>query len=163
EGYVPLHRLPEGSRILERKAFFAERVAVFHPRAPAAARGAAVAFVDEDEVVPLEGIDGDRLVAHLVLELRDLDDLDRLARKEPPPLLAEDFGLNARPFELAQMLLRKPLVGRKQNDTVQRLRSPMRFEIALVLQDVRVHEQRLAAAGGHPEGDLVELEARVLG
>ena len=33
----------------------------------------------------------------------------------------------------------------------------MSFEEAAVLQNVRVHQERLAAAGSHPEGDLVEL------
>ena len=55
------------------------------------------------------------------------------------------------------MLARQTLVGREQDDAVQ-LRPPARLaEIVQVLADVTVHEQRLPAAGRHPESQLVEV------
>ena len=48
-------------------------------------------------------------------------------------------------------------VGREQDDAVQLAPPAMPGQCAPVLQDVGVHQKRLAAAGGHPEGELVEL------
>ena len=61
------------------------------------------------------------------------------------------------------MLLRKPFVGRKQEDTVQLAPPAVLSQGVLVLQDIGVHQQGLAAAGGHPEGDLVELRPGLSG
>ena len=94
---IALHRLPEGGRVLEREALLAERIAEAHPRAFLAAGGAAVAFIDQHEIVPLEGIDGDGLVAHLVLELVDVEDLDRLPGEQPLPVLLEQLGRRFQP------------------------------------------------------------------
>ena len=55
------------------------------------------------------------------------------------------------------MLLREPFIGCEQDDAVQFATPAMPGQGVPVLQDVRVHQQRLAAAGGHPEGELVEL------
>ena len=55
------------------------------------------------------------------------------------------------------MLLREPFVGGEQEDTVQLPPPAVQGERVLVLQDIGMHQQRLAAAGGHPEGELVEL------
>ena len=41
------------------------------------------------------------------------------ALNSPPPSLSKQFGLDPCRFELAQMLLRQPLVGRQQEDAVQ--------------------------------------------
>ena len=111
ERLVALHRLSEGGRVLEREALLAERVAKAHPRAFFAARGAAVAFVDQHEIVALEGIDGDGLVAHLVLELVDVEDLDPLVRRKArvPSFLKSSAAMPGR-LELAQVLLAQALV-----------------------------------------------------
>ncbi len=55
------------------------------------------------------------------------------------------------------MLLRQPLVGRKQQDAVQLATPTVLLQSVLVLEDVGVHQERLAAAGGAPVGQLVEL------
>ena len=41
-----------------------------------------MAFVHQHQVVALEGVDGDGLVAHLVLELVDIEDLNRPPREQ---------------------------------------------------------------------------------
>ena len=114
-------------------------------------------FVHQHQVVALEGVDGDGLVAHLVAELGDLEDLDRLPGEQPAPVLVEQLRVDARRLELAQVLLRQPLVGREQQDAVQLAPPAVLFQVVLVLEDVGVHQQRLAAAGGAPVGQLVEL------
>ena len=157
ERRVALDRLPEGGRVLEGEALLAQRVAEAHPRAFLAARGAAVAFVDQHQIVALEGIDGDGLVAHLVLELVDVEDLDRLPGEQSASVLVEQLRRDARRLELAQVLLAQPLVGREQDDAVQLAPPAVFLQVVLVLKDVGVHQQRLAAAGGAPVGELVEL------
>ena len=52
---------------------------------------------------------------------------------------------------------RQPLVGREQDDAVQLAPPAVLLQVVLVLEDVGVHQQRLAAAGGAPVGELVEL------
>ena len=160
---VPGHGLTEGGRIFEGEALFTKGVAELHPGPVAASRSTTMSFIDEDKVVALECIHRHRLLAHLLLQLGDLQDLHRTAGEQAASVLVEDLCLDARLLEFAQVLLRQPFLGREQDDPVQLARKTMRFQEPLVLEDVGMHEQRLAAAGGHPEGDLVELEARVLG
>ncbi len=154
---VALDRLSEGGRVLEGEALLAQRVAKTHPGAFLAGGGAAVPLVHQHQIVALEGVDGDGLVAHLVLELMDVEDLDRLPGEQPAPVLVEQLRVDAGRLELAQVLLGEPFVGREQDDPVQLARSAVLLQVELVLEDVGVHQQRLAAAGGHPEGQLVEL------
>jgi hypothetical protein len=82
-----LDRLPESGRVLERKALLAQRVAKAHPRALFTAAGAAVALVHQHQVVALEGVHGDGLVAHLVAQPGHFEDLHRLAGEQPRPSL----------------------------------------------------------------------------
>ena len=55
------------------------------------------------------------------------------------------------------MLLREPFVGCQEEDAVQLAPPTMPGQGFLILQNVDVHQQRLPAAGRHPEGELVEL------
>ena len=68
----------------------------------------------------------------------------------------EALGGNVGDGQLLEMLFAQTFVGRDEQDVVQR-----RFAVALVvvqeLPIVEVHEQRLAAAGGHPEGQLAQV------
>ena len=77
-------------------------------------------LVDQDEVIPLEGINGDCLFTHLVAQSRNFDDLNRSAGVQSPSLLVEDLGVDSCRLELAEMLLAQPLVG---------VRSKMRFNL----------------------------------
>jgi hypothetical protein len=86
-----------------------------------------VALVHQHQVVALEGVDGDGLVAHLVAQPGDFEDLDRLPGEQPAPVLVEQFGVDARRLELAQVLLGQTLVGRQQQDAVQFPRRPCVF------------------------------------
>ena len=150
-----LDRLPEGGRVLEGESFLAQRIASAHPRAFFPSAGAAVPFIHEHQVVPLEGVDGDGPVTHLVAQPGHFQDLHRLTAEQPAAVLVEKLSSDARRLELAQVLLREPFVGRKQEDAVQLAPPAVLGQGVLVLQDVGVHQQRLAAAGGHPEGKLV--------
>ncbi|GIV24573.1 MAG: hypothetical protein KatS3mg026_0265 [Bacteroidia bacterium] len=55
------------------------------------------------------------------------------------------------------MLVGEALVGREQDDPVELTLTMMRVQVVLVLEDVDVHEQRLAASRRHPEGQLVQV------
>jgi hypothetical protein len=80
--------------------------------------------------------------------------------KKAAGVLVKDLRLDAGRLELAQVLLRKTFVRRKENYPIQFPPTAMLVEIVLELKDVRVHHQRLARAGGHPVGQLVELRPR---
>src|SRR5690606_3733832 len=121
------HGLAEGGGIFEREALFTQRVAELHPGPVAACRSTAVPFIDEDKVVALEGIHRHRLLAHLLLQLGDLQDFHRTAGEPAASVLVEDLRLDARLLKLAQVLLRQPFVGREQDDPVQIARKTMRF------------------------------------
>ena len=114
-------------------------------------------FIHEHQVVPLEGVDGDGPLTHLVAQPSHFDDLDHLPAEHPRPVLVEQLRIDARRLELAQMLLREPFVGREQEDAVQLVPTAVQGQGVLVLEDIGVHQQRLAAAGSHPESELVEL------
>src|SRR5690606_28689587 len=92
---------------------------------------------------------------------RDLQDLDRLPGEQAPRVLVEQLCLYAGRRELPQVLLREPLVRREQDDAVQLTPPAVPGEVMLELEDVGVHHQRLAAAGRHPQGELVELWPRL--
>ena len=81
ERLVALDRLTEGSLALKREALLAQRITEAHPRPFLAGGDTPVALVNQDQVITLEGIHSDRLVAHFVLELVDVEDLHRLARE----------------------------------------------------------------------------------
>ena len=78
-----------------------------------------MSFIHEHQVIPLEGVDGDGPVAHLVAQPGHFEDLHGLPAEQPSAVLVEQFGLDPCRFELAQVLLRQPLVGRQQEDAVQ--------------------------------------------
>jgi hypothetical protein len=63
----------------------------------------------------------------------------------------------ARQVQLIQMLTAQPFVGREQDDLVGKVIAAPRLEVVQVLADVDVQQQGLAAAGGIPEGDLVQV------
>ncbi len=157
EQFVAFDGLLERSGILEREATFGERIAEPHPRAGLAAARAAVSFVDQDQVVVLEGVDGDGLVAHVLTQLMDVDDLDGLPREEAASVLVEDLGLDARSLQLFEVLPAEVLVRGDEDDAVQISTPTVLLEVVLILKNVGVHEKRLAGAGRAPECEPVEL------
>ena len=86
------HGLPEGRRVLEGESVLTQPVAAVHPLLTA---GAPVSLVDEHEVVAFEGVDGDRLLALLLTQLVDVDDLDRMTREQASPCGVEELRLDA--------------------------------------------------------------------
>lgn len=88
----------------------------------------------------------------------DVEDL--AAGEEAPPLLREELGVDTRELKLLQMLVRESLVRSEQDDPVHRP-TAVQVQVVLVLEDVDVHQQRLAASGRHPEGHLVQVLPRV--
>ena len=80
-----------------------------------------------------------------------------LPRKERLAILGEQVGVQPGSMELNKVLPGQPLVRRQQDDAVQFPPVAVQVEVVLVLKDVDVHEQRLAAAGRIPEGDLAQV------
>ena len=77
-----------------------------------------------------------------------LQDLDRLAGEEPASILVEELRARCRPSRTRRKCCRRePLVRREQDDAVQLAPPAMLLQVVLVLEDVGVHQQRLAAAG----------------
>ena len=68
----------------------------------------------------------------------------------------------ARPagLKLTQVLLAQALIRCQQDDSVELVPSPVFVQVELVLQDVGVHQQCLAAACGAQVSDLVDLRPR---
>ena len=60
-------------------------------------------------------------------------------------------------MQLLQVLTAQALVGREQNDLVGIDTGHTLLEVMQILTDIDVQQQRLAAAGGVPEGDLVQI------
>src|SRR3546814_7488473 len=75
-------------------------------------------------------------------------------------VLLEQLGCQAGRLEFAQMLLAEAFVRRQQDNPVQFAAPAVFVEIELILQDVGMRQQRLAAAGGAPIGDLVDQIGR---
>ena len=90
-------------------------------------------FIDEDEVIPFEGVDGDRLVPHLVLELVNVQNLDPLTSKQARAVLLEQLGGKPGGLELTQMLLTQALVRGQKDDPVKLPSAPVLIQIKLVL------------------------------
>jgi hypothetical protein len=80
-----------------------------------------------------------------------------LASEQSRAILPKQFRSKPSRLELSQVLLAEALVRGQQNNSVQLATATVFFEIKQVLQDVGVHQQRLAAAGGAPIGDFVNL------
>ena len=57
----------------------------------------------------------------------------------------------------------RPSFGVSKHNPVDRIAGPGTLLVVAILQLVDVHQQRLAATGGVPEGDLVELGASLVG
>ena len=155
---VPRRRqsLAERCAVLEREARFAQRVAEASPRLAA---GTLVALVHEDQVVALEGLHGHAHAAAALFlhQFGNLDDPDRvfpihhqtaLVQIEPP-------GRNIRGGHLHHVLIAQSLVRRDQQDVVQR-----QVVIVQELAVVDMHDQRLTAAGRHPECQLLQVGFR---
>jgi len=87
------------------ETLLAQRVTEAHPCAFLAAGGAAVALVDQNEIIAFESFDRDGLVTHLILELVDVEDFDFLPGEESGAVLLEKLRSKTRHLELAQMLL----------------------------------------------------------
>ena len=64
-----------------------------------------MSFVYQHQVVSLKGVYGHGFLAHLLFELGDFQNLNRLPGKEPAAFLVEDLRVDAGLFKLSQVLL----------------------------------------------------------
>ena len=148
------NRLAERGRILERESVLRKHIPHLAMFAVLLA-GSMVAFVDHHKVLPLEALRRHHLHARaLGAELVRIDD-PHLRRVILEEVVGERHCGNSRCLQISQMLIRKPFVRRKQDDAIQRL--PRLSGIPLVLEDVHVHQERLATPRRLPERHLVEV------
>ena len=156
--------LLEGGRVLEDEAVLvvlAELVAVGLPLPPL---GAAVGLVDEDDVrlAELVAVHGPSLAVLrlLVGEARDLDDLHAapvlLCAEGAAGVLAVDLAGDAALLELLLELPAQGRVRRNQEDVLVPEPGCGALEVVHELAVVEGDEVRLAAAGGHAEGEPVQ-------
>ena len=155
-------RLAERGAVLEGEAGIRQGVPV---AAPALAAGTLVALVHEDQIVALERLHRHAEAAAL-LHFRELGDLDHadgvwfpVLPVQPTLAQAEATAGNGRRGHLRQMLFAQALVGRHQQDAVQRL--ALRGVVAQELMIVEVQEKRFATAGGDPERQFAQVVQRV--
>ena len=111
-------------------------------------------FIDQHQIVAFKGFHRDRLVAHLVAQLVDVDDLNKAYGFV---LIKELRTTKARQLQFLQMLARQAFIGREQNDLVRVSVLATVLEVMQVLVDVDVQQQGFAAAGGVPECQLVQF------
>lgn len=58
-------------------------------------------LIDQHQVVAFESLDGDGLLAHLILELVDIKDFDRATSEQTTPVFVEQLRDDARSLEFA--------------------------------------------------------------
>ena len=91
-----------------------------------AGRRTPVPFVDQNQVRSLDGGDRDRLVAHVVGELVDVENLDPSSLEEVASVLGEHAGGDPGDLELFEVLARESFVGGEEEDAVEvRCASPV--------------------------------------
>ena len=156
-------RLAEGGAVLEGEAGLRQRVPV---AAPAFAPGALVALVHEDQVVALERLHrhGEAAAFLHLRELGDFDDAHRVrlrAGQQVALAQIEAAAGDAGEAHRRQVLFAQALVGRDQQDAVERLAVGRVVVVTQKLVVVEVQQQRLAAAGGDPERQLAQVVASV--
>ena len=149
------HSLAKGGRVFKSKTAAHQRITPAHPCPRCCAR-APMAFVHQHQVVALKGFHRHRFLAHLIAQLVDVDDFYGAARRG---LCFVEMlrKTKARQMQLIQMLARQTLVGREQDDLVGVVVALAGLKVVQILVNVHMQQQRLAAAGGVPERDLVQV------
>ena len=148
--------LAESRAVFENKAAVAgEPIARFEVAAIAA--GAFVPFVDENQVGAGEKIARychAFLFGGLVRKLVDVDDAHGVGRGEHIRGFVVAAARNVRSAQFVEVLLGHFGVGRDQNDIFRREQP---IFAAHKLAQIDVHQERFAAAGGHPKGEFAEM------
>ena len=148
--------LVEGGRILEGKAAAGQ---FLPPLAPHLAGCPQVPLIHQHQVVVAEVLHGHTLDALLLGQFVQVDNLNGreqigggLGGKQPRPQAAR--------LQLALVLRRHLLVGRQQDGVVEP--SAGSVQVVLELQNVGVHEERLARAGRALEGNGAQIFGLVI-
>ena len=94
---LPFTACPKVAEYSKEKPFSHSALRKLHPRAILAAAGAAMAFIDQHQIITLEGIDGDGLIAHLISKLVNVQDFDRVTSEQAASVLIEQFRLDILP------------------------------------------------------------------
>src|SRR5659263_25759 len=155
------HGLSKRRRILEVKPPRAKGIAILHPLPLFASPGSKVPFVDQQQVVATKGINRDGLLAHLVTQLVDVDDLHLATLVESPTVLVEDLCRYPGCAELIKVLHGQCFVGCQQQDVADVRATAVVLQVPAVLQDVNVRQQRLAGPRGTPEGYFAQVVASI--
>jgi len=155
QGVVPSggKSLAEGRAVFKREASMTECIAETSPRLAASSL---VPLVHENQVVTLERLDRNAHAATALLlnQLGDFDDADDIPPAQPQATLfeTETRAGHRGSFHLRDVLFTEPFIGCNEQDVVQ---GPA--VIVKKLPVVEMHDQRLAAAGGHPEGEFGQI------
>ena len=120
-----------------------------------------MAFVHEDKIFCVEAgdVNGDALSFLLFSKFVDIDDLDHgrsnCRCKETAPGL-ERFGGDPAPCKFGEVLAGHRLVGGNEEDIIE-ADAVWSSIVIRKLEIIEMKDERLAAAGGHPEGEFAEI------
>ena len=117
-----------------------------------------MSFVDQHQVVLLEAVNRDGLYFSFFLQLVHVDYNHIIASGCKSTILFKHGCRNGRQRKFFKVLLAHALIGRQHDNLVNAELTVQPFgtlEIMKELQDVHVHDQRLAAAGCTHERQLI--------
>ena len=118
-------------------------------------------LVNQKQVLISQASRGDGVRSLLISQLGNLQHIHTLKALGQAEQAATGLQVaacrNIALAKLGDVLLRETLVGRQQDDTGEFFILPMLCGVVPVLQQVDVHQQRLAAAGGVLHAELVQV------
>ena len=121
-------------------------------------------LIHQHQIVLLEAIDGDGLDLAFLLQLVHIDYDHIILLLAETAILLEHRRRDGRQGKLIQVLFTHTLVGRQHDNLVNgqpAVDSLGPLEIMQKLQNVHVHDQRFAAAGGAHKSQLVQFIRRI--
>ena len=156
-GGISLQRLLEGCGVFECESLCRKAGTIIVPHV---AGKTPVSFVNQYQVILLKAIDRNGLYLAFFLQLIHIDHDHVIASGCKSAILFEHSCGNGRQRKFFKVLLAHALVGRKHDNLVNAefaVQALCALEIMEELQNVHVHDQRLAAAGCTHERQLVQF------
>ena len=78
-----------------------------------------MSLVDQHQIIAFKSFYCDRLIAHFIAQLIDVDDFDCAFENTAAIFIEQAAETKARKLQFVQMLARQPFIRRKQNDLIR--------------------------------------------